>query len=73
MKHVRTIISVLMPPKRKRSTNVDDSETKGLYLDASVHEDGQAAPKKRGRKSVIEAILQEEGTVASCCYFLSDI
>ena len=54
-----------MPPKRKRSTNLDDSETEDVYPDVSVHEDERTAPKKRGRKSIIDAILQEEGTAAS--------
>ena len=62
-----------MPPKRKRSTNLDDSETEGHYPDVSVHEDGRTAPKKRGRKSIIDAILQEEGTLASFLELSSDI
>lgn len=62
-----------MPPKRRRSTNLDDSETESLYPDVSVQEDERTAPKKRGRKSIIDAILQEEGTVASFRELPSDI
>lgn len=50
-----------MPPKRKRSSNLDDPGKEGLYPDVSVPEDERTAPKKRGRKSIIDAILQAEG------------
>ena len=53
--------------------DLGDPETEGLYPDVSIHEDERTAPKKRGRKSIIDAILQEEGTVTSCCEFLPDI
>jgi hypothetical protein len=62
-----------MPPKRKRSTNLDEPEMEGLRLDVSAQEGEQTAPKKRGRKSIIDAILQEEGTVVSCRESLSDV
>jgi len=62
-----------MPPKRKCFANLDGSDVEGPHPDVSVPEDGGTAPKKRGRKSIIDAILQEEGTVASRCEFLPDI
>lgn len=62
-----------MPPKRKSSANLDGSDAEGPHPDVSVHEDESAAPKKRGRKSFIDAILQEEGTVTSRCESLPDI
>ncbi|KAF9645622.1 hypothetical protein BDM02DRAFT_492433 [Thelephora ganbajun] len=49
-----------MPPKRKGSANFDSPDTESSYSDAPVHEDESTAPKKRGRKSIIDAILQEE-------------
>lgn len=50
-----------MPPKRKNSSNLDGSDVEGTQH--PVREDESTAPKKRGRKSIIDAILQEEGTV----------
>ena len=59
-----------MPPKRK-SSNSDGSDAEGPLPGIPVH--GDEAPKKRGRKSIIDAILQEEGTVILWCEPLSDI
>ena len=52
-----------MPPKRKKNPDYSDAEV-------DVNEDESTVPKKRGRKSLIDAILEEEGTVTSCCGFL---
>lgn len=60
-----------MPPKRKSTANLDTSDAEGPDLGLYANEDENAAPKKRGRKSLIDAILKEEGTVA-CSEFLSD-
>ena len=51
-----------MPPKRKNSATLDGSDAEG-HPDTPAHEGESTAPKKRGRKSMIDAILQEEGTV----------
>ena len=56
-----------MPPKRKR--NLDGSDAEGPYPGVDVNEGGSTAPKKRGRKSLIDTILEEEGTV-TCGGFL---
>lgn len=61
-----------MPPKRKSLADLDGSDTDGPYLGVHVNEDEGTAPKKRGRKSLINAILEEEGMVISCCGFLPD-
>ena len=50
-----------MPPKRKNSPNLDGSDAEGTHAEAPVQEGQATAPKKRGRKSIIDAILQEEG------------
>ena len=52
-----------MPPKRKSSANSDGSDADGRHPDMPVIVIEDEAPKKRGRKSMIDAILQEEGTV----------
>ena len=49
-----------MPPKRKNA-NLDGSDAEGLHPDVHVAENESTAPKKRGRKSLIDAILEEEG------------
>lgn len=62
-----------MPPKRKRTGKLEDPETEGLYPEVGIEEDERTGPKKRGRKSIIDAILQEEGTLTSSFDFSSDI
>jgi len=57
-----------MPPKRKK--NPDYSDPEGPHSEVDGNEDESTAPKKRGRKSLIDAILEEEGTVTSCYEFL---
>ena len=49
-----------MPPKRKSTAGLDGSDAEGNGP-AHVQEGESTAPKKRGRKSVIDSILQEEG------------
>ena len=60
-----------MPPKRKR--NLDGSDAEGPHPGTDANGDESTAPKKRGRKSLIDAILEEEGTVASSCESLPGI
>jgi len=60
-----------MPPKRKSSANSDGSDAEGRHPVMPVIE--HEAPKKRGRKSMIDTILQEEGAVTSWCKLLSGI
>jgi hypothetical protein len=59
-----------MPPKRKSSAGLDGSDAEG---DVPVQEGESTAPRKRGRKSIIDNILQEEGTDVTCCGCLFDI
>ena len=59
-----------MPPKRKSSANCDGSDAEGPRPGTDANEDGSTAPKKRGRKSLIDAILEEEGAVTSRYQFL---
>jgi len=59
-----------MPPKRKSSANCHGSDAESPHPGADANEDEITAPKKRGRKSLIDSILEEEGTVTSCCEFL---
>ena len=52
-----------MPPKRKSTADLDVSDAEDPVWGLHANEDESAAPKKRGRKSLIDAILKEEGTV----------
>ena len=61
-----------MPPKRKSPAGLDGSDTEGAHSGILVPEGENPAPKKRGRKSIIDSILQEEGMAVFCCGFLSD-
>jgi len=60
-----------MPPKRKSSAISDGSDAEGRHPEIPVIE--EEAPKKRGRKSMIDAILQEEGAAALWCELLPGI
>ena len=64
-----------MPPKRKSSVNLGGSDAEAPRADTPIHEpeDEGAPPKKRGRRSMIDAILQEEGMAAPWCGLLPDI
>jgi hypothetical protein len=55
-----------MPPKRKSATKLNVSDGEALHPDALAREDEGAAPRKRGRKSMLDAFLQEEGAVVCC-------
>lgn len=51
-----------MPPKRKSPADLDGSDAEfGAHATTHLDEGESIAPKKRGRKSIIDAILQEEG------------
>lgn len=61
-----------MPPKRKSPANLDGSDAEGSHLGVHVNEvESTPVPKKRGRKSLIDAILEEEGIV-TCRELLPD-